>query len=107
MTKSDTILTNAGSYFLGNDGRGTITINTGDTDIGGNGIETFTFVYLTNSQSLISQLDLGNAQTGSSAVGTMDLQTEHHPSARWILIRHERPRYSESNSVGIRRRFQY
>jgi hypothetical protein len=79
MTKSDTILTNAGSYFLGNDGRGTITINTGDTDIGGNGIETFAFVYLTNSKSLISQLDLGSAQTGSSAVGTMDLQTSTTP----------------------------
>jgi hypothetical protein len=79
MTKSDTIVANAGSYFLGNDGRGTITINTGDNDIGGNGIETFAFVYLSNSQSLISQLDLGSAQTGSSAVGTMDLQTGTTP----------------------------
>jgi hypothetical protein len=69
---SDTNLT--GSYFLGSDGRGTININTGDNNIGGNGIETFAFVYLSSSQALISQMDLGTAATGVSAAGTMDLQ---------------------------------
>ncbi len=64
-----------GSYFLGNDGRGTITINTNDNNIGGNGVETFAFVYLSSSQALISQIDFGLAQTGASATGTMDLQT--------------------------------
>jgi hypothetical protein len=64
-----------GSYFLGNDGRGTITINTNDTNIGGNGVETFTFVYLSSSQALVSQMDLGAAATGASATGTLDLQT--------------------------------
>ena len=67
---SDTNLT--GSYFLGNDGRGTITINTNDSNIG---IETFAFVYLSSSQALISQMDLGDAATGASATGTIDLQT--------------------------------
>jgi hypothetical protein len=76
---SDTNLT--GNYFLGNDGRGLITINSNDTNIGGNGIETFAFVFLNpqqggplNPQALISQMDLGNAATGASATGTMDLQ---------------------------------
>jgi hypothetical protein len=73
---SDSSLT--GTYFLGNDGRGMITVNTNDTNIGGNGIETFAFVFLNNSsqnpQALISQIDLGNAATFASAVGTLDLQ---------------------------------
>ncbi len=74
----DTSLT--GNYFLGNDGRGTITINTNDNNIGGNGIETFALVFLNNNQpqnprALISQLDLGSAATGASATGTLDLQT--------------------------------
>jgi hypothetical protein len=64
-----------GSYFLGNDGRGTITINTGDNNIGQNGVETFAFVYLSSSQALISQIDFGIAQTGALATGTMDIQT--------------------------------
>ncbi len=75
---TDTNLT--GTYFLGNDGRGLITLNTNDTNIGGNGIETFAFVFLNpqgspqNPQALVSQIDLGNAATGASAVGTLDLQ---------------------------------
>jgi hypothetical protein len=72
-TLSDANLT--GSYFLGNDGRGQITINTNDSNIGQNGVETFAFVYLSPSQALISQVDIVPAQTGTSAQGTMDLQT--------------------------------
>jgi hypothetical protein len=64
-----------GNYFVGSDGRGTITINTKDNSIGQNGVETFTLVYLSSSHALISQMDLGNAATGVSAAGTMDLQT--------------------------------
>jgi len=75
---TDTNLT--GTYFLGNDGRGLITLNTNDTNIGGNGIETFAFVFLNpqgspqNPRALVSQVDIGNAATGASAVGTLDLQ---------------------------------
>lgn len=69
---SDSNLT--GSYFVGNDGRGTITINTNDNQIGQNGVETFALVHLSSSHALISQMDLGNAATGASATGTMDLQ---------------------------------
>ena len=83
VSKSDSIT--GGNYFLGSDGRGTITVNTGDTDIGygsaSPGVETFTFVLLSDSQALVSQMDLLNATgsciacTGTSAAGTMDLQT--------------------------------
>jgi hypothetical protein len=74
---SDTNL--SGTYFLGNDGRGLITVNTNDSNIGGNGIETFPIVFLNNSsqnpQALVSQVDIENVSfTGDSAVGTLDLQ---------------------------------
>ncbi|HSZ62022.1 MAG TPA: hypothetical protein VK828_09495 [Terriglobales bacterium] len=79
VSVTDNIIPVGSSYFLGSDGRGTITLNTADLSIGGNGIETFTFVFLNypqnNPQALISQMDLGSAATGASATGTMDLQT--------------------------------
>jgi hypothetical protein len=70
-----------GNYFIGNDGRGTITINTNDTSIGGNGVESFTFVYLSSSQALVSQMDLPavSAATGVTASGTLNLQTSTVP----------------------------
>jgi len=61
-----------GSYFMGGDGRGTVTINDPDTAIG---TEIFTFVFLSNSQNpqaLLSQVGLDN--TGASATGTMAFQ---------------------------------
>ena len=70
---SDANLT--GSYFVGSDGRGMLTINTNDSSIGTNGVETFSFVLLSSSHALISQLDISPAQTGVSAAGTMDSQT--------------------------------
>jgi len=69
MTTSDTNLT--GTYFLGSDGRGTITINSNnDTDIG---TEVFSFVFLSSSQALIAALPTNTLTI--SATGTMDLQT--------------------------------
>lgn len=59
-----------GSYFLGPDGRGIITIKTNDQAIGISGTETFNFVYLSTSQGFITQTD-----STASASGTMDLQT--------------------------------
>ncbi|MGD0416364.1 MAG: hypothetical protein ABSA80_13480 [Terriglobales bacterium] len=75
VSKSDPIVATPNSYFIGSDGRGTLTVSTGDDEIGGNGVETFTFVLLSDSQALISQMDFGTAVTGTSATGTMDLQT--------------------------------
>ena len=90
VSVTDSIRRVGSSYFLGNDGRGTITLNTGDPNIGGNGIETFAFVFLNNPQNpqaLISQMDLGSAATGASATGTMDLQTSTvAPSGSYAFV---------------------
>jgi hypothetical protein len=68
MSKSVTVM--GGSYFLGADGRGTLTINTSDLSVGVNGTETFSLVYLSGSQAFIAQSDFT-----ATATGTMDLQT--------------------------------
>ncbi len=74
VSKSDAITPLGSSYFLGNDGRGTITLQTNDTDIG---TENFTLVFISNSQALIAALPTGTANNpflSISGVGTMDLQ---------------------------------
>jgi hypothetical protein len=86
VSKLDTIT--GGNYFLGPDGRGTITIFTNDTDIGGNGVESFAFVYLSSAHALITLVDLALPgtppanvpATGASASGTMDLVWPSRPS---------------------------
>ena len=61
----------AGStYQFTSDGRGTITLNTGDTNIGVNGIETLGVVFVSPTHLLITELD--QSATGS---GTIDQQT--------------------------------
>ena len=81
----------SGTYFIGPDGRGTLTLNTGDTNIGtvvngvGTGIEYFSLQYLSNSQVLIAKIDPTPAnnpnppESNESARGTMDLQTSVAP----------------------------
>jgi hypothetical protein len=72
-----------GSYSIGSDGRGTLTLNTGDPNIGQQGpnpgqqgLENFSLVVLSSSQALIATLDDPNLQaSGESSAGTMDLQT--------------------------------
>jgi len=65
-----------GSYTIGSDGRGTITINTADTNIGQQGIENLSVVVLSSSQALIATLDDPNLQaSGETSSGTLDLQT--------------------------------
>jgi len=70
-------LITGGSYFLGADGRGTITLNTKDQDLGTNGAELFSFVFLSNAQTLITALPTTTLLI--SATGTMDLQTSTAP----------------------------
>ena len=62
------------SYFLGADGRGTITLNTADSDINPDGTtpEMFSFVFLSSSQALITALPTPTLNV--SGTGTMDLQ---------------------------------
>jgi hypothetical protein len=63
-----------GSYFVGADGRGTLTVNTNDVDIGQSGVETFNLVVLSNSHALITSN--GNfSVSGELAVGTLDFQS--------------------------------
>jgi len=65
-----------GSYFVGADGRGTLTVNTQDPTIGQQGIQTFSLVVLSSSHALVSKLDNGNlsGSSGETSVGTLDLQ---------------------------------
>lgn len=80
MSVSDTVI--GGSYFLGADGRGVLTVNTADQNVGvaGNcasaggsvacGIQTFSLVALSTSQAFVAY------QGGNEiSTGTMDLQT--------------------------------
>lgn len=55
------------TYFIGSDGRGTITLNVQSSATGGT-TETFTFVVLSSSKALVAELDL------SSGTGTLELQ---------------------------------
>jgi len=68
VSRSDSIT--GGSYFVGPDGRGIISITTNDQDVGQDGVETFSFVFLSTSHVLITETD-----PAESATGTMDLQT--------------------------------
>jgi hypothetical protein len=70
-----------GSYFIGPDGRGTLTINTPPglnigQQIGQQDIETFSLVALSSSQALLTKTDISSVPlSNESSVGTMDLQT--------------------------------
>ncbi len=80
LSKADAIT--AGSYFLGPDGRGTISVTTQDADVAVNGTETFSLVFLSSSHVLIAQTDTTEAGTG-----TMDLQTSTTaPSAGYAFV---------------------
>lgn len=68
-----------GSYYIGSDGRGTLTLNTADQNVGQGGIENFALVFLSNSQALIQTLDnaanVNLPRSFESSLGTLDLQT--------------------------------
>jgi hypothetical protein len=71
VSKTESVSSTGSSYFLGADGRGTITLNpANDTDIG---TETFSLVSLSSSQGLISVQPTSTLSV--SGTGTMDLQT--------------------------------
>lgn len=64
-----------GSYYIGPDGRGTLTINTADQNIGQQGIENLSLVFLSSSQALVATLDNPNLQPSiETSSGTLDLQ---------------------------------
>jgi hypothetical protein len=73
-TYSDTIA--GGSYTIGPDGRGTMTINTANPNIGQGGIENFAIVYLSPSEAFLVTLDDFNlAPSSETSSGSMNLQT--------------------------------
>jgi hypothetical protein len=75
ISVADTIT--GGTYTVGPDGRGTLTINTADQNIGQIGIENLAFVALSNSKALIGTVDNANLNQPSFELssGTLDLQT--------------------------------
>jgi len=75
LSTSDAII--GGSYFLGPDGRGKLSLKTKNQSLGQQGIETFSLVFLSSSQALIAKIDDPNIQgsASESSAGTMDLQT--------------------------------
>jgi hypothetical protein len=65
-----------GAYNLGPDGRGTLTINTADANIGQQGVENLSLVFLSSSQALIATLDNPNLPgSNESSSGMLELQT--------------------------------
>jgi hypothetical protein len=78
VSVSDAI--SGGSYLIGPDGRGTLTINTADQNIGQQGIENLSLVVISSSQALISSLDNVNGNppllaSDETSTGTLELQT--------------------------------
>jgi hypothetical protein len=78
VSVSDAI--SGGSYIIGPDGRGTLTINTADQNIGQQGVENLSLVVISSSQALISTLDNVNGNpplpaSGETSTGTLELQT--------------------------------
>ena len=74
LSVSDKII--GGSYYIGPDGRGTLTLNTADLNIGQQGIENLSLVCLSSSQALIATLDNPNFPSSvETSSGTLDLQT--------------------------------
>ena len=73
-----------GNYFVGPDGRGNLTLNTADPNIGQLGVETFNLVVLSPTQALILKNDPLNASfpSNESATGTMDIQTNVTPLSK-------------------------
>lgn len=84
VSKSDSIIPTGSSYFIGSDGRGTITLNpNNDIDIGA---ETFSVVFLSGNELLIDALSTNNLTI--SGAGTMDLQqsSPQAPAAGYAFV---------------------
>ena len=76
VLQSLTDLITGGSYTIGPDGRGTLTINTADVNIGQQGVENLSLVVISPAQAFIVTMDDPNLQaSGETSSGTMDLQT--------------------------------
>jgi hypothetical protein len=68
-----------GSYYIGPDGRGTLTLNTADQNIGQSGIENFALALVSSSKAFMQTFD-NEANTSlppsdEASLGTLELQT--------------------------------
>jgi hypothetical protein len=94
QTHSDSLLSvsdaiTGGSYFIGPDGRGTLTINTADQNIGQAGIENLSLVVLDNTRALIQTFDNSTLPvlSGEASSGTLELQTSTAaPTAGYAFV---------------------
>ncbi len=81
QTHSDYLLTvsdpiTGGSYYISPDGRGTLTLNTANPNIGQLGVENLSLVIISSSQAFLTTLDDPNLQPSfETSSGTLDLQT--------------------------------
>ncbi len=99
---SDANLT--GSYFLGNDGRGTITINTNDGNIG---VETFAFVYLSTFPGADFADGSGRCSHGRLRHGHHESTNQHRGTHGRLRLRGQWHRGGQSASFGFRRYLEY
>lgn len=65
-----------GSYYIGPDGRGALTLNTADQSIGQQGVENLTLVFLSGTKALVATVDDPNLPPSfETSSGELDLQT--------------------------------
>jgi hypothetical protein len=68
-----------GTYYVGPDGRGTLTLNTNDQNIGQQGIENFALVVLSTSKAFLQTLDntsnVNLPPSDEMSAGTLELQS--------------------------------
>jgi hypothetical protein len=72
-----------GSYYIGPDGRGTLTLNTADQNIGQLGIENFALAVASSSQAFLQTFDNETnpnlPPSNETSLGRLDLQTSAAP----------------------------
>jgi hypothetical protein len=72
-----------GSYYIGPDGRGTLTLNTADQNIGQLGIENFALALVSSSQAFMQTFDNETnpnlPPSNETSLGRLDLQTSAAP----------------------------
>lgn len=59
-----------GTYVIGNDGRGTMTLTSSDTTVGVDGIQTLDFAVVSTQQALLVEFDTSATSSGSLALQT-------------------------------------
>lgn len=76
QTQSVSDAITGGSYYVGPDGRGLLTITTADQNIGQQGVENLSLVVLSNAKALIATSDDPNlSQSFETSSGSLELQT--------------------------------